>query len=146
MQHEIAAAQAEVSRHEDLVLERMLEADELAGQVKQAEATLKNVQTKVAAERTALDEEVRQLEARLEQTAADRAALVAEINPSTLSVFETVARGRRGCHVRIRPQVFNEVRRNDTIIQCDSCQRILYFVPLPAQPAATAPDEARARS
>jgi hypothetical protein len=127
--------------------------------VKQAEATLKNVQTKVAAERTALDEEVRQLEARLEQTAADRAALVAEINPSTLSVFETVARGRRGvgvaeardglctaCHVRIRPQVFNEVRRNDTIIQCDSCQRILYFVPLPAQPAATAPDEARARS
>jgi predicted nucleic acid-binding Zn-ribbon protein len=29
--------------------------------------------------------------------------------------------------VRLRPQVFNEVRRNDSIIQCDSCRRILYF-------------------
>ena len=33
------------------------------------------------------------------------------------------------CHVRLRPQVFNEVRRNDSIIQCESCTRILYFVP-----------------
>jgi predicted nucleic acid-binding Zn-ribbon protein len=33
------------------------------------------------------------------------------------------------CHVRLRPQVFNTILRNDQIIQCDSCQRILYFVP-----------------
>ena len=31
------------------------------------------------------------------------------------------------CHVRLRPQVFNNVRRNEAIIQCDTCQRILYF-------------------
>jgi hypothetical protein len=42
------------------------------------------------------------------------------------------------CHVRLRPQVFNNVRRNTEIIQCDTCQRILYFVP----PAA-APDSAQ---
>jgi predicted nucleic acid-binding Zn-ribbon protein len=35
------------------------------------------------------------------------------------------------CHVRLRPQVFNEVRRNDQLIQCESCTRILYFVPAP---------------
>ena len=50
-----------------------------------------------------------------------------------------VAEARDGictiCHVRLRPQVFNTVLRNDQIIQCDSCQRILYFVP-PAAPAA----------
>jgi predicted nucleic acid-binding Zn-ribbon protein len=33
------------------------------------------------------------------------------------------------CHVRLRPQVFNEVRRNEALIQCDSCLRILYFAP-----------------
>jgi hypothetical protein len=42
-----------------------------------------------------------------------------------------VAEARNGlctiCHVRLRPQVFNEIRRNETIIQCDSCRRILYF-------------------
>ena len=36
------------------------------------------------------------------------------------------------CHVRMRPQVYNEVRRGDTLIQCESCQRILYFVPATA--------------
>jgi hypothetical protein len=25
--------------------------------------------------------------------------------------------------------VFNAVMRNDSIVQCDSCQRILYYVP-----------------
>jgi predicted nucleic acid-binding Zn-ribbon protein len=29
--------------------------------------------------------------------------------------------------VRLRPQVYNEVRRNEALIRCDSCQRILYF-------------------
>jgi predicted nucleic acid-binding Zn-ribbon protein len=35
------------------------------------------------------------------------------------------------CHVRLRPQVFQQVRTNDAIIQCDSCQRILYYIPPP---------------
>ena len=49
-----------------------------------------------------------------------------------------VAEARDGicmiCHVRLRPQVFNNVRRNTEIIQCDTCQRILYFVPPVAAP------------
>jgi predicted nucleic acid-binding Zn-ribbon protein len=35
------------------------------------------------------------------------------------------------CHVRLRPHVFQQVRTNEQIIQCDSCQRILYYVPPP---------------
>jgi predicted nucleic acid-binding Zn-ribbon protein len=31
------------------------------------------------------------------------------------------------CHVRLRPHVAQMVRRNDGIVPCDSCQRILYF-------------------
>ena len=30
------------------------------------------------------------------------------------------------CQVRIRPQVYQEIRKNDQIIACDACQRILY--------------------
>jgi predicted nucleic acid-binding Zn-ribbon protein len=46
------------------------------------------------------------------------------------------------CHVRLRPQVFNDVRRNAGIIQCESCSRILYYVP--TAPAATAETDAAA--
>jgi hypothetical protein len=140
MQHEIAAAQAEVSRHEDRILERMLELDELTREVKQAESNLVKVQSEVIAERAALEEQARQLETLLSKAASTRASLVAEISPPLIATFDNVARGRKGvavaeareghctlCHVRLRPQVFNEIRRNDAIIQCDSCQRILYF-------------------
>ncbi len=52
-----------------------------------------------------------------------------------------VAEARDGictiCHVRLRPQVFNLVRRNDEIHQCDHCNRILYFVPVAAAAAPT---------
>jgi predicted nucleic acid-binding Zn-ribbon protein len=152
MQHEIAAAEAEVSRHEDRILEGMLEADELGRVVKQAEVELTCVTAEVRAERTTLDQEVQRLEVELDEAATARNALVAEINPAIVATFELVARGRKGvavaearnglctvCHVRLRPQVFNEVLRNDTIIQCDSCQRILYFTPTPpTRPVAPA--------
>jgi predicted nucleic acid-binding Zn-ribbon protein len=35
------------------------------------------------------------------------------------------------CHVRQRPPVAQQIRRNDAIVQCDSCQRILYFKATP---------------
>ncbi|MES1256105.1 MAG: C4-type zinc ribbon domain-containing protein [Acidobacteriota bacterium] len=41
------------------------------------------------------------------------------------------------CHVRLRPQVFNTILKNEQIVQCDSCQRIMYYVPV-VGPAATA--------
>jgi hypothetical protein len=150
MQHEITAAQADVSRHEDRILETMLSGDELGRAVKQAEAELATVQRDVETERAALEREVRRLEGELHKTTAARAALVAETSPTVVATFETVARGRKGvavaearnglctlCHVRVRPQVFNEILRNNAIIQCDSCQRILYFEG-PAAPHPTA--------
>jgi hypothetical protein len=32
----------------------------------------------------------------------------------------------------MRPPVFQQVRANDAVIQCEYCQRILYWVPPPA--------------
>ncbi|MCI0664878.1 MAG: C4-type zinc ribbon domain-containing protein [Acidobacteria bacterium] len=31
------------------------------------------------------------------------------------------------CRMTIRPQVFSDIRRGETIITCESCGRILYF-------------------
>ena len=38
------------------------------------------------------------------------------------------------CHVRVRPMVLGTVKKNDDIVQCDNCARIIYYVP-PAAPA-----------
>ena len=140
MLHEIDAAQNDIRTREDRILEIMLESDELNAGIKTGEAELKAAEKEVAAERAVLKTEKVGLEAEIDRTTAEREKLVADIDRHVLNIFETTARGRKGvavaeakdglctiCHVRLRPQVFNEVRKNESIIQCDSCRRILYF-------------------
>jgi predicted nucleic acid-binding Zn-ribbon protein len=139
IQHEMAHAQGEIKKHEDAILERMLEADELTATIKAAEADLAAQQKAIDAERVKMKAEDAERHKVLEQLVADRIALVAQIDKQVLATYERVAANRHGiavadahdgicsvCHVRLRPQVANIVRRNDSIVQCDSCQRILY--------------------
>jgi predicted nucleic acid-binding Zn-ribbon protein len=147
MQHEIATAQQELGAAEEKVLERMMEADALGAEVKVAEAALAAQQKQVEAEKKALAAELVSTEAALQDSTAARASLIAEIPKPLSMLFEQVARARRGlaiaeatrdglcsvCHVRLRPAVFQQVRHNDSIVQCEVCQRILYYVP-PPQP------------
>jgi predicted nucleic acid-binding Zn-ribbon protein len=149
IQHEIAFAQSEIKALEDRILERMIEADELAAAAKRAEAELAAEEKAVEEDRRKITAEASELNAALKRFATERAALVATTAPQVLQTFELVAKRRNGvavaearngictiCHVRLRPQVFNTVRRNEQIVQCESCQRILYYVPA-AAPAAS---------
>ena len=151
VQHEITFAQTEIKKIEDATLERMLESDDLAAAVKAAEAQLAVEQKAVDADRRAVTAAHGEMEAALERIIAERATLIGGLDKQVLATFEAVSRKRNGvavaearagvctiCHVRLRPQVFNNVRRNDSILQCDHCNRILYFVPAPA--AAAPPD------
>jgi uncharacterized protein len=148
MQHEIETAQKELGSVEEKVIERMVEADALTAEVKKAEQALAAQQKDVETEKKTLTEELATVEAALKAATDKRAGLVKSLPPQLLALFEQVARARKGiaialatrdglcsaCHVRLRPQVFQEVRRNDQIIQCASCNRILYYVPPPAAP------------
>jgi predicted nucleic acid-binding Zn-ribbon protein len=142
IQHEIAFAQNEIKSHEDRMLERMMETDDLAGALKEAERALVTTQKEADAEKRAIAAEEIELRAAIDTLKAERTAVVSGMAPATLGVFELVSRRRNGvamaeardgictiCHVRLRPQVFNTVRRNEAVIQCDHCNRILYFVP-----------------
>jgi predicted nucleic acid-binding Zn-ribbon protein len=153
VQHEIAFAQAEIKKIEDGILERMMESDDLAAALKTAEAQLAAETKAVDAERKTGSAAHIEMQATLERIATERATLVAGLDKGVLATFEAVSRKRNGvgmsearggvctiCHVRLRPQVFNTVLRNDSILQCDHCNRILYYVPVPAS-AATAPSD-----
>jgi uncharacterized protein len=146
VQHETETAQRDVAAADDKVLERMIEADEIAADIKEAEAILAAQEKDVAAEKAALAAELVVDQAALAKASQARNALLANLEPRLLALFEQVSRVRKGiaicsatrdglcsvCHVRLRPQVFQLVRQNDAIVQCDTCQRILYYVPPPA--------------
>src|SRR5438309_899008 len=94
----------------------------------------------------ALDEKLRSAQAALESAKekaksdqSKRKGLEISISSDLLPRYERVRKARGGiavaaarnevceiCQVRIRPQVFQEIRHNDQIITCDACQRILY--------------------
>jgi uncharacterized protein len=151
MQTEIATAEGHVRSHEDRLLDLMEASEKESSDLKTAEAAMKSEQGQIASEQKALEAEKASQEAELQRLTRERAEVVAKISKEALVIFDRVAHGRKGvavaeardglcvvCHVRLRPQVFNEVRRNAAIVQCDSCTRILYFVP-PAAPASTQP-------
>ena len=145
MQHEIATAQSDLGGVEEKMLERMLDADAITADVKRAEAALATRQKEIDAEKTDLAQELTSVEASLKEATAARAELIKNLEPRLTAIFEQVARARKGvaismatrdglcsvCHVRLRPFVFQQVRQNDSIIQCESCQRILYWIPPP---------------
>jgi predicted nucleic acid-binding Zn-ribbon protein len=125
----------------------MLEADDLAARQKEAEAGLAEDKGVIAAERAQLEEETSRLQHELEVAVASRARVVSGITPAVLLTYETV-RAKRGaavaevkggycsaCHVRLRPQVANELLRQELLFQCESCQRFLYHPPATPEPA-----------
>ena len=143
--HELETAQRDLGGVEEKVIERMVEAEALAADVKQAESVFAARRKEIEAEKKRLSDELAAVEAALKTATDARTALLSQMEPRLVATFEQVARARKGiavtmatrdglcsvCHVRLRPQVFQLVRHNDSIIQCDSCHRILYYIPPP---------------
>jgi len=139
LQHEIEHAQQGIRKIEDEILNLMMEAEAGQSELKAAEAHLKEDQQKVHTERKQLEEENKRDLGALDAYLKERKEIDASVSPDLISRYERVRKLRGGigvaaarnsvceiCQVRIRPQVFQEIRRNDQIIACDACQRILY--------------------
>jgi predicted nucleic acid-binding Zn-ribbon protein len=151
MQHQMKAVADEVGQHEERVLVSMMAADDINASIKKTEAALKAAQAKVAAERGAIENEVKTNQAALAELNAARDRIIGALdNKGVIDTFKRIskvrgtavarAEGERCtvCQVRLRPAVFAEVRKNEQIVQCDSCNRILFFVPPKPTEAASA--------
>ena len=151
MQHQMKSVADEVGQHEERVLVNMMDADEINANIKKAEAALKAAQAKVSSERAAIENDVTQQQAALATCNTERAKVVAAMdNKGAVETFQRIAKVRGTavaraegerctvCQVRLRPAVFAEVRKNDQLVQCDSCNRILYFIPPKPADAASA--------
>ena len=148
--HEIATAKAEKDAIEDRILFLMEEADNLSAELKGAETALAQKKRDGDAERAALATEGRALETELKRLLDERTRRVAETTPAIFAKYDQLLKSRRGlavvqmvgeicaaCHVRLRPHVAQLIRRNEDIVQCESCQRILYYRADQAQATGT---------
>lgn len=147
--HEIATAKAEKDAIEERILVLMEEGDVLNASLKTAEANLQKAKQDGTHEREDLRRERAAIDRELERLAGERRGEVSGVDARALSTYEQLLKGRKGlavaemrdghctaCHVRLRPHVEQLVRRNDTIVQCENCRRILHYEPPTASPAS----------
>ncbi len=136
---EIDTVKARISENEDAVLKSMEELEKLKEELSSRAEHIEAERKIVEAERSKVDTEVAAAEARARQADAERASLEAELPRDLVATVRRIAEGRKGvflaraereactaCHVRIRPQVFQEIRAASKIHACSSCRRILY--------------------
>ena len=96
---------------EERILERMLEADELAAGQKEAEAKLAADKGVIAAERKQIGEETERLRRELDEAVARRDALAAETSPAVLGTYDTVRGQARHGGGRSEGRVLQRVPR-----------------------------------
>ncbi len=147
MRKEIEGEEENIRKIEDRILEKMIEAEQVEKHLKDAASHLEGEKARVAAETRRLESACRTAEQQRTQMLDRRKALEAALSEAVRDLYERVRKARRGvalaevrdgfctgCNVRLRPQVYNEVRANDSLISCETCSRILYYVePPPAE-------------
>ncbi len=142
-QNEIAYAQGEIRKAEDRILDLMEQSEPLEKDVKTAEVDLKKQQAHVeqekkrAAERTAADK------ASLAEVQTERKNIVSQMDPKLNTEYERIRRKTKGtaiadategrcdaCQIALRPQFFQDLRKGEQMMFCESCGRILTYNPL----------------
>jgi predicted nucleic acid-binding Zn-ribbon protein len=141
MLHEIESVEREIRAREDDVLAEMERAETLSAQVRREEEAFRAAESRHKTESRAHDERARILDTDVSRLRAERAEVATSLPEDLLALFERVAKLRGAgvaeardgmcqlCHLKLRPQMFVEVKRNDEIMQCPQCSRILYFEP-----------------
>ena len=140
-QHEIGFCETEIRRAEDRILDLMSESEGLEKNVKTAEVALKAEKADVEAEKQQARERTDADQKELNELQANRKSIAASMTPGVYSAYERI-RGRRGsavaevidgrcsvCHIAIRPQIMQDIKRGEQLLTCESCQRILYYNP-----------------
>ncbi|HWF47916.1 MAG TPA: C4-type zinc ribbon domain-containing protein [Bryobacteraceae bacterium] len=141
-QHEIAYCEGEIRKAEDKILELMEQGEPLDKNIREAEADLKIQQQHVESEKKRAVERTAADKRELADRQSERKAAVAEINPKVYADYERIRRKTKGtaiadategrcgaCQIMLRPQFFQDLRRGDQIMFCESCGRILTYNP-----------------
>jgi len=140
MLHEIQAVETQIRSEEDNVLDIMEQMESIEGDLKGAEKELKARTEEIRQAIQRCSDSVPGLESELARLRGEKEATEALIESDLLSRYRRIADARRGialaeardelcgaCHVRIRPQVYADLIKNQNLYFCDSCSRILFL-------------------
>jgi predicted nucleic acid-binding Zn-ribbon protein len=138
---EIEEAKQKVNDKEEEIIGEMLSADEIEEEIKTAGQNYSEAEQKFSKEKDGLQQEKNKFEAKKDKLNRQKEKLVPKIPSDQVNLYLKIYKKKSGtalspvneefcslCHMRIRPQVINELKGKEKIILCENCGRILYVV------------------
>jgi uncharacterized protein len=155
LQHEIANAEAEAGKAEDLVLEQMMGTEEVERRVKRLEAELKEAEQGVAADKKKIEGEYGEKKKKLEAANTQHEEIARQVPEELFVLYSRVAKRHpgsamaevrdnqcRGCGMRVLPHTIQllQTETDEEVFRCETCGRILFTLepiphPAPDKPA-----------
>jgi predicted nucleic acid-binding Zn-ribbon protein len=137
---EIETIKGASGREEEEILQVLEEIDELKKDLSKREKEVAILLEKIEAEKKMIQEKMAQDEISWQEQMERREVLSKQIESKLYKLYHTLREKRQGvgvvnvkqetcqgCFVHIPPQMFIQVQRNNEIIRCPNCNRILYF-------------------
>jgi predicted nucleic acid-binding Zn-ribbon protein len=148
VRREIEVAKEGTALHEESLMGIFEQLDVVKAREAELASAYEALETKRASEKERTDLEIEELSTGLEESRSRRETLAAALEAPLRRQYETILSRKKGqavveirggtcegCHMRVAPQLANEIHRNTRVIACPSCHRILYVRP----PEAAAP-------
>jgi predicted nucleic acid-binding Zn-ribbon protein len=142
-QNEIAYAEGEIRKCEDRILELMEQAEALDAAVKAADTALKTEQKHVESEKIRARDRSAADTKELAVQQSERQAVTEKMTPAFYKEYERLRKKTKNrpiadategrcdlCQMSLRPQFFQDLRKGDKIMYCESCGRILTYNPV----------------
>ncbi|MGD2245368.1 MAG: C4-type zinc ribbon domain-containing protein [Candidatus Aminicenantes bacterium] len=137
---EIDATEKKADALEDEIISEMLRADDIEEEIKAASLKANEAKEKFTKEKEILFRKKSEQEELKKKLSQQRDEILPKIPSDQLVMYETISEKNSGialspvtgefcsmCHMRIRPQVLNELKAAKSIILCENCGRILHF-------------------
>jgi len=138
--HEVENAEKEIFKIEDKELDLMERSEKLATEIKAEQQVLNDVNAQAQRQKETIGKRESAMKEEIEKLKAERATLAAGVDESYLGRYERIMRHRQdvaivplqhgncgGCHLQMPPQVVHQAKRNEELVTCEQCGRILYW-------------------
>ncbi|MCX6906765.1 MAG: C4-type zinc ribbon domain-containing protein [Verrucomicrobia bacterium] len=138
--HEVENAEKEIFKIEDKELDLMERSEKLSTEIKAERKVLDEVNAQAQRQKETIVKREAAMKEEIEKLKAERVTLAASVDESYLGRYERIMRHRQdvaivplqhgncgGCHLQMPPQVVHQAKRNEELVTCEQCGRILYW-------------------
>jgi predicted nucleic acid-binding Zn-ribbon protein len=139
---EIEESERKVDGLEETFISEMLLEDDIQKEIRAANQRLSEDQDKMALEKARLSQKKREAEDKAAALNGQREGLLALLPADQVNLYLRIFQNKGGvalspvtddfcsmCHMRVRPQVLNELKGALKLILCENCGRVLYYKP-----------------